>query len=79
MVLLVGLMFNMSQAQDLGDLKYPNRSFLETLVSKPKVDTSGLENLRYPSDSLFSAILSKISGALSSVLVSCVNIRFVKG
>lgn len=69
-VLFVGSFFVPLRSQDVSGLKYPSRPFLEVLVSKPQVDTKGLEDLRYPNDSLLSSILSKVSGVLSNFMVS---------
>lgn len=69
MILFVGSFVVTHQLGDLNSLKYPSRSMIDVLASRP-VDTSGMEDLRYPTDSLFSSILSKIFGVFTSFMVS---------
>lgn len=58
---------------DLGLLKYPKKSFIDTLFTGPeqtwKHETE-LDDLQYPKDSIISAFISKAFGALAQIMVS---------
>lgn len=55
------------------ELKYSNRSMLETIVAKPNIP-SDLETLRYPTEPLLTTWLSKVLGFVSQKIVSRINL-----